>query len=102
MIGLRVPPEFRRAVEVWAKAQPDPPTLSEAIRRLVELGLSTSPLAKQRTQKSREKASEMAGQRIDELANPALPEEERRARKRRLIKGPSEFRDMRGEARRKR
>jgi hypothetical protein len=39
----------------------------------------------------------MAAHQIDKLANPAMPEEERRARKRRLIKGPSEFREMRGD-----
>jgi hypothetical protein len=39
----------------------------------------------------------MSGQRIDELANPEMPEEERCARKQRLFKGPPEFRDVRGD-----
>jgi hypothetical protein len=47
--------------------------------------------------KAAAKASDMAGEQIDKLANPAMPEEERRARKRRLLKGPREFRDMRGD-----
>jgi hypothetical protein len=38
-IALRAGDEFRDAVEKWAGKQPDAPTLSEAIRRLVELGL---------------------------------------------------------------
>jgi hypothetical protein len=29
----------RNSIEKWAKAQPDKPKLSEAIRRLVEIGL---------------------------------------------------------------
>jgi hypothetical protein len=39
MIGLRASPELRRSIEGWAKRQGDNPLLSEAIRRLVELGL---------------------------------------------------------------
>jgi hypothetical protein len=40
-------------------------------------------------------AREMAGQEIDRLADTSLPAEERKKRKRRLIKGPREFRAMR-------
>jgi hypothetical protein len=40
------------------------------------------------------KASEMAAQEIDRLIDP--PDEERQRRKRRLLKGPKEFRDIRG------
>jgi hypothetical protein len=39
MMGLRGSPEFRSEIEAWAGRQPDTPGLSEAIRRLVELGL---------------------------------------------------------------
>jgi hypothetical protein len=39
-IALRAGDDFRRAVEKWAAKQPDAPTLSEAIRRLVEIGLN--------------------------------------------------------------
>ena len=38
-IALRAGAEFRHAVEKWAAKQQDAPTLSEAIRRLVEIGL---------------------------------------------------------------
>src|SRR6266581_9334903 len=41
------------------------------------------------------KASEMAGEEIDRLGDPLATEEERQPRKRRLIKGPQEFRDIR-------
>ena len=41
------------------------------------------------------KASEMAGEEIDRLGDPLATEEERQLRKRRLIKGPQEFRDIR-------
>jgi hypothetical protein len=39
MVGVRLPAEARREVERWAKQRDDKPSLSEAIRRLVELGL---------------------------------------------------------------
>ena len=46
MLGLRASPELRAAVEAWAKGQEDKPKLSEAIRRLVELGLTVKASAK--------------------------------------------------------
>jgi len=42
-----------------------------------------------------EKARAMAGQEIDRLIDPSATEEERQRRKRRLLKGPKEFRDVR-------
>jgi len=42
------------------------------------------------------KASEMAAREIDRLIDPAAPTEEKQRRKRRLLKGPKEFRDLRG------
>jgi hypothetical protein len=39
MVGLRMAPEQRRAVEKWAKTQEDKPTFSEALRRLVDIAL---------------------------------------------------------------
>jgi hypothetical protein len=39
----------------------------------------------------------MAAEQIDKLADASAPEEERHARKRRLIKGPKEFREIRGD-----
>jgi hypothetical protein len=46
---------------------------------------------------SRRKAAEMAGHEIDRLGDPAATSEERAQRKRRLIKGPQEFRAVRGD-----
>jgi hypothetical protein len=39
LMGFRASPVMRASVVRWAENQPDTPTLSEAIRRLVELGL---------------------------------------------------------------
>jgi hypothetical protein len=37
--AVRLAPETSAAVDAWAASQPDEPGRSEAIRRLVELGL---------------------------------------------------------------
>jgi hypothetical protein len=42
MVGVRMSPESRKAVEAWADTQPDKPSLSEAIRRLVDRGLDSA------------------------------------------------------------
>jgi hypothetical protein len=47
--------------------------------------------------RSQHKAAEMAGREIDRLADQSATNEEQARRKRRLIKGPREFRDMRGD-----
>jgi hypothetical protein len=39
LTALRLPPELTRAIEAWAAQQDDEPNRSEAIRRLVEIGL---------------------------------------------------------------
>lgn len=39
-IGVRVDPEFLKLIDEWRRQQDDVPTRPEAIRRLVEIGLS--------------------------------------------------------------
>ena len=41
------------------------------------------------------RAREMAGKEIDRIIDPSVTDEERQRRKRRLLKGPKEFRDIR-------
>jgi len=43
------------------------------------------------------KASKMADEEIDRLGDPLATDEERQLRKRRLINGPQEFRDIRSD-----
>jgi hypothetical protein len=92
--AIRLSSELRKNVDAWAAIQIDDPGRSEAIRRLVELGLASARRTGARTNKAA-KASEMAGQEIDRLGDPSATDEERQLRKRRLIKGPNEFRHIR-------
>ncbi len=95
-MGFRASPVMRASVVRWAENQPDTPSLSEAIRRLVELGLAGAEKpAARRSEMNVAKAKELAAKTINGLADPAAPAEEQASRKRRLLKGPEEFRDLR-------
>jgi hypothetical protein len=62
-------------------------------RRLVELGLKVKTDARPvRKPGPRLRAQELATQAIEKIIDPAAPPEERAQRRRRLTKGPLEFR----------
>jgi hypothetical protein len=84
-------------IDRWRRVQADMPTRSEAIRRLVELGLSKSPPGERRAtgRAPAAKAKELAGKMIDRLSDSTAPAEEQASRKRHLLKGPEEFREVR-------
>ena len=94
LIGLRLEPATLARVDRWAAAQQDHPSRPEAIRRLVELALGIAQRAGVRTKKAAQ-AAEMASEEIDRLGDVSATNEERQLRKRRLIKGPKEFLDLR-------
>jgi hypothetical protein len=95
LMGFRAEAAMRAEVARWAENQPDMPTLSEAIRRLVELGLTVRTKAKQRSQARANRAKELATKAIEKISDPAAPPEELAQRRRQLTKGPSEFREDR-------
>jgi Arc/MetJ-type ribon-helix-helix transcriptional regulator len=88
------------AIEKWRARQEPMPNTSEAIRQLVEMGLASAPAAARRGKEMNEtaaEASELAGEMIDWLRDKSAPAEEQAQRKRRLINGPPEFREMRND-----
>jgi hypothetical protein len=93
---MRLSDEFIAKVDAWATQQDDEPARSEAIRRLVELGLKVktpeSPVSKPGR---RLRAQELATKTIEKIIDPSAPPEERAERRRRLTKGPTEFRENR-------
>jgi hypothetical protein len=96
LMGFRADPVIRAEIVRWAEKQPDMPTLSEAIRRLVELGLSVKAKARPAGKPGRMlRAQELASKTVEKLVDPTAPPEERAERKRRLTKGPEEFREVR-------
>ena len=95
MMSLRMPKELMGAVEGWAARQADNPARSEAFRRLVELGIAASVSARPHSPKTRAKAADLAAATIDRHTDRSASPEEQASRKRRLLKGPKEFRDIR-------
>ena len=93
--AIRLSPEFRARVEGWAAKQPDQPGRSEAIRQLVEIGLSTISSPRRRSRRSHAKSAELANEAIERHVYPAASREARESRKRQLLKGPKEFRGIR-------
>src|ERR1700688_4266947 len=95
-VALRLTSDLLKRIEGWA-SQEKINRRSEALRALLECGLAGAQPMRRRSLKAAAKASDMAGRQIDKLANLAMPEEERRARKRRLLKGAREVPGMRGD-----
>jgi hypothetical protein len=96
LMGFRADPVIRASIVRWAEKQPDMPSLSEAIRRLVELGLKVKTAAKPAAKPGRRlRAQELATKAIEKIIDPSAPPEERAQRRRRLTKGPLEFREDR-------
>ena len=92
-IPARFEPDMLREIENWAeKAEV---SRSEAVRKLVEIGLGKSSRTVTSSKTSAVRAKELAGKTIDHLVDPTAPAEEKAIRKSRLIKGPSEFRETR-------
>jgi len=120
-MGFRAAPMLRASIVRWAENQPDLPTLSEATRRLVELGLTVTTKAKPTGRRppaalvadlaaetidslppkpiakrgGRARAKELAREAIEKMVDPTASPEERDQRRRRLTKGPTEFRTAR-------
>jgi hypothetical protein len=111
LYGVRISDPLMKQIMEWAKAQGA--TRSEAIRRLVEIGLAVrddrargpgrsldlGQMAKiapgpSKTRR-RARASELAAEVIDKIGDPAASTDERDERQRRLTKGPPEFRKHR-------
>ena len=92
--AVRLPAALTAQVDAWSV---DAGGLSraDAIRRLIEIGLAGAKVAEPLSTQSKTKASELAGAEIDRLGDPTATDEERASRKRRLLKGPKEFRDLR-------
>ena len=92
---MRASKQFLKSVDKWRARQANKPSRAEAIRRLVERGLAGSKSAKPHDKKAALKASKMAAHVIDRLLDQSATVDERESRKRKLIKGPKEFRDIR-------
>ena len=92
---MRLADSFIAKVDAWAADEPDLPARSEAIRRLVELGLTIRKTAKQPSPASAARAKELAKTAINKMTDASAPQDERAERRHQLTKGPAEFREAR-------
>jgi hypothetical protein len=92
--AVRLPPVLVTEVDKWADTQPDALTRSEAIRRLVELGLTVKTKSAP-SERQRAAFADLASKAIDSLTAGTPDNDEKASRKRRLIKGPEEFQSVR-------
>jgi len=96
-VGERWHPTELAAIDAWIASSPDKNiTRAHAIRRLVALGLRVKTPAQPIGKPGRRlRAQELATKAIEKIIDPAAPPEERALRRRRLTKGPTEFREAR-------
>jgi hypothetical protein len=97
-VMVRVQPNMAMRLDDWRRRQDDAPGRPEAIRRLVEIGLSkpsNRPRILSTSKQSAPRAAELAAKTIDKHLDPQAPPGEREVRKRKLIEGPSVFRGTR-------
>jgi hypothetical protein len=92
--GIRIPTALMQAVDRWAKTN-GAATRSEAFRKLIEFGLSGHESDRPTSELMAEKAAGLAAQAIEKATDKSQPAEEQKTRKRKLISGPSEFREIR-------
>jgi hypothetical protein len=92
---LRLHPPLLTNLDNWIAGQDDSPSRPEAIRRLVEKGLTAESTARPRSKKTAQKASDLASREIKDLGDTSQPLEEQQRRQRTLIRGPKEFREIR-------
>ena len=99
--SFRMSDELMARLDTWSADQEDRPSRAEAIRRLVELGLTAkakwSPVREDEKPRKETKgrARELAGDTLDEMTDTTATPEDQAGRKRRLIRGPEEFQNVR-------
>ncbi len=95
--AVKLPEQMTADVDAWAEAHGM--ARSEAIRRLIELGLKSACAARGPAHHTVDEDSteieDRAAKQIGEMLDPSLPAEERERRVRRLTEGPPEFSQLR-------
>lgn len=93
--AVKLPAVLTAQIDAWARAHGI--NRSEAIRRLVELGLKSEAVADTRPVSRYDAIAleELAAHQLDQFIDPDTPREERERRIHRLTEGPPEFVDVR-------
>jgi hypothetical protein len=98
-IQVRLQPDQLTGLDAWIEKQEIKPTRPEAIRGMIDAMLhipAKDPGEKQAKKADKaSRAAELAATQIEKMIDPTTPAQERAKRRRRLTKGPEEFREMR-------
>jgi hypothetical protein len=95
-VTVRFSQRILRLLDRWRRERSQ--TRAGAVKSLVELALATE--SKRRpSRKLTAAAADLAGKAIDQQADPSADVTERARRKRRLLEGPTEFRQARRDLR---
>ena len=101
-VGERWHPSELAAIDAWIASSRDKTlTRAHAIRRLVALGLRVKSESRGKSEDTKgrrdtkQRARELAVDAIDEISDTAATPEAQASRKRRLVKGPEEFQNIR-------
>jgi hypothetical protein len=95
LIGVRLLPPLLKKLDAWITGQVPRPSRPEAIRGFLKRGLAGPWNDRSAGKRKAEKASELAARAADRVIDRSMPPEEQQRRKRALIKGPKEFREIR-------
>jgi predicted transcriptional regulator len=90
---VKLADELTARVDAWALANAT--DRSDAIHRLVELGLKSEMKARRTSQQDAIAIEHRAARQLDQMIDPDTPQEERDRRIHRLTEGPPEFVDLR-------
>jgi hypothetical protein len=92
---VRLQPPQLASLDAWIAGHEGDVTRPEAIRRLLDLAFARPSDRKPVNKKKAQKASELASRAAEHIVDRSMPAEEQARRKRALIRGPKEFRDIR-------
>jgi hypothetical protein len=95
---VRLLPEQAKGLDRWRSHERDRPNGAEAVRRLIGQALAVGEaVTRAPSKEAARKATRLAASEIDQLGDQSATSTERASRKRRLLSGPKEFRDLRGD-----
>jgi hypothetical protein len=95
LVGVRLQPDRLAAVDAWIAKRNASMTRPEAIRAILDGVLVIVAAEKPSKAVRSSRARELAAEAIDKMIDPTTSADERAQRRRRLTKGPPEFREHR-------
>jgi hypothetical protein len=95
VVGVRMDDEFLKNLDQWISDNQAGISRPEAIRRFLDVGLNVQKKAQWEPALRAVRAKELAAGVIGSMGDPSAHPEERAERRRRLARGPEEFRHVR-------